>query len=210
MHNAKELWKAGAQLSSSTHDVTVQVNQGDAVSFVATMDSGSQSCRIAWDPVITYVQSLPTEWRPNPPSGQNLALQKSCRSKVLAFGFQPFKAVDGDDETSFAIYGDEALSSGPEWLQVDLEMKCLIDRYVVESHCEVAAWRPDTFALEKSDDGFTWANVDSVSNNSSERVERTVKPFAARYVRLYLPKGKPFVISEFELYHSGEAHGQGK
>jgi hypothetical protein len=32
------------------------------------------------------------------------------------------------------------------------------------------------------------------------RYVRDVAAFRARYVRLYLPKGKPFTISEFELY----------
>jgi hypothetical protein len=30
-----------------------------------------------------------------------------------------------------------------------------------------------------------------------------VPPFTARYVRLYLPEGKPFLLNEFELYRGG-------
>jgi hypothetical protein len=34
------------------------------------------------------------------------------------------------------------------------------------------------------------------------KVVRDIPEFRARYVRLYLPKGKPFTISEFELYYT--------
>ena len=66
-----------------------------------------------------------------------------------------------------------------------------------------ASWRPAKFTLQKSDDGFAWTDVDSVSNNASERVDRRVGAFSARYVRLYLPQGKPFSIAELELYYTG-------
>jgi hypothetical protein len=61
------------------------------------------------------------------------------------------------------------------------------------------------FTLQKSDDGFTWTDVDKVTGNREERFERKVPAFTARYVRLYLPQGKPFSINEFGLYHGGNA-----
>jgi hypothetical protein len=57
--------------------------------------------------------------------------------------------------------------------------------------------------LQKSDDGFTWTDVEKVSNNTEDRVDRSVPPFTARYIRLYLPEGKPFYINELELYRGG-------
>ncbi len=54
--------------------------------------------------------------------------------------------------------------------------------------------------------------MDSVSNATGEdtttdcipliRVQRDVPAFRARYVRLYLPDGKPFAINEFGLYYA--------
>ena len=60
-----------------------------------------------------------------------------------------------------------------------------------------------------SDDGFTWTDVDKVTGNQKERCERKVSAFTARYVRLYLPQGKPFTIQEFELYRDGGFLGGG-
>jgi len=67
----------------------------------------------------------------------------------------------------------------------------------------VKDWRPASFTLQRSDDGFAWTDVDKVTDNQEERCERKVPAFTARYVRLYLPKGKPFTIQEVELYRDG-------
>jgi hypothetical protein len=210
-HCSRELWRpeqlAAEKLAS--HDLTLKVEQGDAISFVVGMEpaagktAGADAGKVVWDPVITYTQSVPAVWKPNAPGSQNIALGKYARSKMLVYTYQPFKAVDGDSKTAFAIYADDKISSGDDWLQVDLDKKYRIDRYVVVSKPPVTKWRPTEFTLQKSDDGFAWTGVDSVSNNASERVDRRVAAFTARYVRLYLPRGKPFSIAEFELYYTG-------
>jgi hypothetical protein len=206
LHNTNIIWEP--ELSSSGqpagHDLTVKVAQGDTISFLAgaKFDNGTNSTKVIWDPVVTYMQSQPAVRQPNPSSGQNLALGKYARSKMLVYTYQPFNAVDGDAGTAFTIYNDDKVSSGDDWLEVDLDKKYMIDRYVVVSKPPDASWRPTMFTLQRSDDGFTWTDVDTVSKNKSEKIERRVPPFAARYVRLYLPKGKPFSINEFELYHS--------
>jgi hypothetical protein len=208
-HNGTNLFEEKNFNAQTTYsqNITAKVEQGDAISFVVAAKAGSDGGKVSWDPVITYTESVPEVWTSNPPGDQNLALHKYTRSKVLVFAYQPFNAVDGNDNTPFAIYADDALSSGDEWLQVDLDKKCTIDRYVIMSHPEDVALRPATFTLQRSDDGFEWTDFDSVSNNTSERVDRTIKPFTARYVRLHLPNGKPFSISEFALYYGGNQTG---
>jgi hypothetical protein len=66
--------------------------------------------------------------------------------------------------------------------------------------------------LQRSDDTFVWENVDSVVDFNPTlqhyygipmtRSARNVPEFGARYVRLYLPHGKPFAISELALYYT--------
>ena len=100
---------------------------------------------------------------------------------------------------------------GDDWFMVDLEKACMMDQYVVISQTQNPAYRPVSFKLQKSDDGFAWTDVDSVKNSNGKlstidciplvTVKRDVPAFRARYVRLYLPKGKPFVINEFGLYY---------
>jgi hypothetical protein len=95
------------------------------------------------------------------------------------------------------------MSTGEEWLVVDLDQTYLIDRYVVLSTPPHATWRPETFVLQKSDDGFSWTDVDQVAKNVHDRIERGVQPFKARYIRLYLPRGKPFCVNELAVYYTG-------
>ncbi len=216
--NSDKLWpdKEASGGEALTHDLKVTVIQGDAIFFVvaksdaAGKGSNSLPSKVFWDPVITYTQSVAAVWQPNPPSAQNLALNRYARSKILVSSYRPFDAVDGDLNTAFTIHADDKLSSGDDWIQVDLDRLCLIDRYVVASQTADPAYRPATFNLQRSDDGFTWTDVDPATPNTDQldhyfgipmtRVERSVPAFRARYVRLYLPKGKPFTISQFELY----------
>src|ERR1017187_10677889 len=78
---------------------------------------------------------------------------------------------------------------------------------------------PESFVLQSSDDGFSWTDVDRVhqdaatgdklaeliaigfgyTKNAHDRIERAGPVFKARYVRLYLPNGKPLSVTEFVL-----------
>jgi hypothetical protein len=218
--NNDKIWPDDLSNSQPTasHDVTVTVIQGDVINFlVATKgipgkSSSPESNRVTWDPVITYLKSVPAVWQPNAAGSQNIALNKSARSKVLVSSYRPFDAVDGDLNTSFTVQTDDKLVSGDDCLQLDLENSYRIDHYVVASQAGDPAYRVNTFTLQKSDDGFSWADVDTVTGSAGaleqyygipmSRTARAVPVFRARYVRLYLPKGKPFTISEFALYYT--------
>lgn len=209
--NSATLWPARLLTARepAAHDLTVEVEQGDAICFMAarrdpTVKSSSpDSVKVIWDPVITYIRSTPAVWRPNPPSRQNLALGKYARSRTLVSAYRPFDGVDGDIKTAFAIEATDKISSGDDWFLVDLDQPYRIDRYVVISQTPDPASRPADITLQGSDDGFVWTDVDSIGGPARDRIERQVPPFRARYVRLYLPEGKPFAISEFELYYTG-------
>jgi hypothetical protein len=218
--NSNKIWpdRISASGESDTHDLRVTLIQGDAINFVVAKkdpsgkNGNAQSNKIFWDPVITYTQSVPTVWQANQSSAQNLAQNRYVRSKVLVSSYRPFDAVDGDLNTGFTIHGDDKLSSGDDWIQVDLERTCMIDTYIVASQAADPAYRPVSFNLQRSADGLTWMDVDAPANSTATldhyygipmtKVSRNVPPFRARYVRLYLPKGKPFTISEFGLYYT--------
>jgi hypothetical protein len=215
--NGEQLWQeaAGASGVPAVHDLKVTVIQGDALDFrVARRDQSARNGaeKIHWNPVITFIQSVPPVWQPNSPSGHNLALYKYARSKFLVSAYRPFDAVDGDLNTGFTLHADDKISSGDDWFLVDLENNYRIDRYVVSSQSADPAYRLSTFTLQRSDDGFNWTAVDSVTDGEAKlehyygvpmtKFARDVPAFRARYVRLYLPHGKPFTISEFELYYT--------
>jgi len=210
--NGVELWPARllADALPLSHDLTAQVAEGDRICFVVSRDDTRTDIsphKITWDPVITYAQSALPVWRANLPSGRNLALGKYARSKRLFHAYKPFNAVDGSPDSFFALSEVDEVTSGPDdWLMVDLDKACLVDRYVVLSNPKSESWRLRTFTLQKSDDGMTWTDVDSVAWTATPRTERSVPTFKARYVRLYLPRGRPFCINEFELYYFGATH----
>ena len=217
--NSQKIWPDNATPGQiATHDMQVTVIQGDSIAFVvakaksASASAAPESSKVTWDPVITYTKGVPAVWQGNSPSARNLAQDKYARSKILVSSYRPFDAVDGDLNTAFVIHADDSFSSGDDWLYVDLDKTYLIDRYTVTSQTQHPAYRPVSFTLQKSDDGFVWTDVDSVPNATGEpstidcipllKVQRDVATFRARYVRLYLPKGKPFVINEFGLYYT--------
>jgi len=215
--NSERLWQNAGATSGEAgiHDLKLTVIQGDALDFrVARQDQSRKSGaeNVQWNPVITFIQSVAEVWQPNPPSARNLALYKYARSKFLVSTYRPYDAVDGDLNTGFTLHADDKISSGDDWFMVDLENSYRIDRYVVSSQSADPAYRLSTFTLQRSDDGFSWIDVDSVTNGETKlehyygipmtKFVRDVPAFRARYVRLYLPHGKPFTVSEFELYYT--------
>jgi hypothetical protein len=218
--NAKLVWKSeGCSAGEQAHDFRLTVIQGDAVAFVVSKNLVSkanepqaQPQRTYWDPVITYVEGVPEVWQPNAPSSANLALNRYARSKYLVSAYRPFDAVDGDLNTGFTVHADDRISSGDDWLQVDLEKSCRIDRYILCSQSANSDYRPTLFGLQCSDDGFVWKTVDAVAEHPAQldhyygiptiKIVRDVAEFQARYIRLYLPKGKPFTISELGFYYT--------
>jgi hypothetical protein len=222
--NSNVVWKPEETGANHAHDFRLTVIQGDAIAFVVSRNLVSKNSvsnnkegqatpkKTCWDPVITYLESVPEVWQPNAPSSANLALNRYARSKYLVSSYRPFDAVDGDLNTGFTVHADDKISSGEDWLQIDLEKSCRIDRYILCSQSADPAYRPTLFGLQCSDDGFAWKIVDAVAEHSPPldhyygvamiKVVRDIPEFRARYVRLYLPKGKPFTISEFELYYT--------
>jgi hypothetical protein len=98
-------------------------------------------------------------------------------------------AVDGNPETRW-VSSTNASATAPQWVTVDLGAAKTINRWVVRHNGY--AGRADNFqklntkdfALQRSDNGTTWTNVDTVAGNTAELTDRAVPSFSARYVRL--------------------------
>ncbi len=153
-------------------------------------------------------------------SGRNLALNKPItdNSEVdgnYAFwGFYPEKAVNGSVATlndkwcAPSELGGYPLHSEGQYLKVDLGQNYSISRWVVK-HAgeggEDSGYNTRDFKLQSSADGITWVDQDVVMNNTSNKTDRVVTPFNARYVRLYITKptnnnDTSTRIYEFEVY----------
>ncbi len=217
--NDRQVWPDQAHLIyPAAHSLNLTVAPGDWITFAAVMSPECiAECRahsqVSWDPTVTYLEphSAPAVWMPNSRCNTNLALNKYARSRFLVSAYRPFDAVDGTLTHPFIIHADDPISTGEDWFMVDLEQPCMIDRYIVSFPSCRPRYVPRRFWLQRSDDAVNWADVDTVAKLEGKsgtalcipllRVDREVQPFRARYVRLYLPDGKPFALSGFELYY---------
>jgi len=142
-------------------------------------------------------------------SATNVALNKTATaSGTCAASEGPEKAVDGTTASNSKWCHNVA---GDKWLRLDLGQNYTISRWVVKhagAGGENAAWNTRDFKLQKSSDGTTWTDVDTVTNNSANVTDRHVTAFTNRYVRLYVTNSgadSAARIYELELY--GTASG---
>ncbi|MFT4143962.1 MAG: discoidin domain-containing protein [Mobilitalea sp.] len=123
-------------------------------------------------------------------AGTNVARNKTAHAIGLSES-SASKAVDGnasnwDNDKWCSVY-----DYGDKWLSVDLGNYYNINRWVVK-HASAAgestAFNTSDFKLQASLDGINWIDVDIVSGNIAAITDRTVNPFTARYIRLYITK----------------------
>lgn len=97
---------------------------------------------------------------------------------------EAFKANDG-----IASVWRGQLQNGAAWLMVDLGAPCTVTQYVLKNAGyagQLSAYNTRDFQLQYSNDGETWTAADTVQNNTLDILSRSVEPFTARYVRLYI------------------------
>ena len=116
----------------------------------------------------------------------NFAFKAKASASASNKGESPERAVDGDPNTRWMASGP-----GEKWLAVDLGAPKNISRWVLRT-ASSADGKPEQnladFKLQRSDDGRTWSDVDSVANNRSGVIDRVVAPFTAKQVRVLISK----------------------
>jgi hypothetical protein len=93
--------------------------------------------------------------------------------------------------------------SVPQWAAVDLGQVATISRWVVKhagAGGENTIFNTGAFKLERSNDGTTWVDVDTVSGNNASVTDRIVTPFTARYVRLYVTQANLTFDDDVRIY----------
>jgi len=134
----------------------------------------------------------------------NIALNKPVQATAnCAGGEGPEKAVDGTTANNSKWCSGAA---GDKWLRVDLGQAASVERWVVKhagAGGESAGWNTANFKLQRSTDGTSWTDVDTVTGNTANVTDRTITSVSSRYFRLYITNaGGDGVarIYEFELY----------
>ena len=126
--------------------------------------------------------------------------------------YEPSRAVDGD-KTNPTSRWQTRQGVGETYLQVNLGGIYSIDRWVV--YHQGYLWNAQqndrynlkAYRLQKSNDGINFTDVDVVYNNFSNKTDKTVQKFTAKYLRVYINQGCGYTadnswnsILEFEAY----------
>lgn len=143
-------------------------------------------------------------WKPGGatvPEAPNLALNKTAvSSSIEGVGFEPDKAVDGNQMTRWA----SREGTDPEWIYVDLGSVHQITG--VKLRWEAAYAK--RYKIEISTDNGSpehWQEVYSNSSGDGGLDEIPLSPQPARYVRMYgIERGTPYGYSLYEFEVTGQ------
>lgn len=142
------------------------------------------------------------------PVGANVAMTGYATATGTTNDERPERAVDG-----VVVNNSKWCYDSPydKWLEVELQGSNTITRWVVK-HAgyggEPTSWNTQDFQLQYSYDNTTWYTADSVVGNTANITDRTVTPFCAKYVRLYITSATQEYgnncarIYEFEVYNT--------
>ncbi|MCX8131150.1 MAG: cadherin-like beta sandwich domain-containing protein [Clostridia bacterium] len=138
----------------------------------------------------------------------NIALNKPASSSSYLYPYAPQRAVDG----SLATANRWLSVTLPAWMSVNLQGVYWIDKWTV-ANLGAANWpqnyNMNGYKLQSSMDNINWVDRDTVTGNASNSTTRTVAPFKASYVRLYVPGGQGIAantnfasIAEFQVFQA--------
>ena len=116
----------------------------------------------------------------------NFAFKAKARASGSNNNEGPEKAVDGDPGTRWSAGGQ-----AEKWLALDLGTARNISRWALTTSSITdgkTEQNLNDFKLQRSDDGATWTDVDTVADNRSAIVDRVVAPFTAKQVRILITK----------------------
>lgn len=122
--------------------------------------------------------------------------------------YAPSNAINGIENQPS---GRWLCSSVPAWLQLDFIQPCWINGWRVAGITNTGWKSPDfnlsNLTFQGSADGTAWTNLDSVTGNTGNTVNRTINAVCYRYVRLIVAKGLNInpqfaSLTEFSVYRA--------
>jgi hypothetical protein len=124
----------------------------------------------------------------------NILLNKPATANDYYAPFTPAKAVDGVISTLSRWVSSKTSSTTPSWLQIDLQGAYCVNQYILAFMGSSTLWNSTqynvkTFKVQGSMDGGSFFDLDSVSNNTSPNVNKSLTPTWVRYLRVYITSG---------------------
>jgi hypothetical protein len=118
----------------------------------------------------------------------NLALNKPATANNSFAPFLPARSVDGVSSPANRWVSSQV----PAWLSVDLQSNYWINQWILNLMGSVGFpqnYNLSDFKLQGSIDNVNWFDIDTLTNNSANQLNRPVTPKLARYVRVNITKG---------------------
>jgi len=144
----------------------------------------------------------------------NILLNKTATASDYIIPFTPNQAVNGNGSDPKSRW--LCRLNGSAWISVDAGATYWTNRYVVKFMGN-AGWTTrynmPNFTFQVSTDNSHWTNIDTVSSNSANVVDRTLSAtISARYFRILFSSGasiNPVLASlvEFEVYDAPAPEG---
>ena len=134
----------------------------------------------------------------------NASLQaKKVEASGAEDGFEASKIVDGSFATK---QGWKCSDEGDKWVVIDLEEEYKLSRYILQN-AATGYYKKELntkdYKVQASTDGKEWKDIDVVTGNTSNIVDKMTEEFTARYVRLLITNpGEDGVarVQEFEVW----------
>jgi len=118
----------------------------------------------------------------------NITQNKPATASSSFAPFLPARAVDGVTSPANRWVSSQV----PAWLAVDLQNNYWVNQWTANFMGNVG-WSPNynikNFKLQGSPDNVNWFDMDVVSNNTSNQLNRTFAPKIARYLRVNISNG---------------------
>lgn len=215
------------QVGSGKSFTVIGNNASDVNKYVQSATLNGQPLNQSWirhsditngGTLVFEMGPQPSTWASNAAAGTvNIAVGRTATESGYATTSEMgAKIVDGNTATKWSSRDTQA-DNGAHWVKLDLGNSYQISRWVVtHAGSESPGYITRDFRLQRSNDGVTWTDVDTVTGNTINVTSRTVSPFTARYVRLYITNpvqpGTTNVsarIYELELYSTSGIMGSG-
>jgi hypothetical protein len=145
----------------------------------------------------------------------NILLNKPATANNFCAPFTPQKAVDGVTSAASRWVCSIKDSTNHAWLQVDLQGNYCVSQYSLAFMGSIDGWNNSQYnynlngyALQGSNDGGSWFNMDTVSGNTGANISKNLTPTWTRFLRVYISQGlncNPGVSSIVEFQASEPA-----
>jgi hypothetical protein len=118
----------------------------------------------------------------------NITQNKPATASNSFAPFLPARAVDGVSSQANRWISPQV----PAWLAVDLQNSFWVNQWTANLMGNVgweANYNIKNFKLQGSNDNVNWFDMDSVSNNTANQINRSIPPKLTRFLRVYISNG---------------------